>query len=364
MMSRTTLRLPALRRSRLGAALAASVLCFAGAALEPVAAEDFPEPPAEPPAKEADAGWSTPSGAAPTPASSTLPPPRIVRRTSARTTTPSVATPPAPTAPAAPVPPPPATPSAGTFRETEPRAPMQATPLPPRDAPPASAVQQARAPACRILSIQKTHNVEQDTVARGGALYLQLDIDYEVRGQQGRDVYVAVWFARTADGSLVKSLTHDYSDGAGHVTVQTRWTRVIAPSVRYAARVLVPYHTFPADPSQASYEIDARVQILRKEAARGRVSILARDKTTFRVYGAPADERRDPPSGPALDRRPLASPGLGEIDETGIPEGFGAEDVAGETGTIRTPGIQDGSGAKATPGEAGRIIDLPSPVGK
>ena len=213
-------------------------------------------------------------------------------------------------------------------------------------------------PTCRILSIQKTHNVEAPDGV-GDVLFLQLDVEYEVRGQQGRDVYIGTWFARSADGRLVRSLRQRYADTAGNATIQTRWTRVTGATARYAATLLIPYQVFPAHESGKSYEIDARVQLLRNEA-RGRVSLLARDKTMFRVYGL-SEEEQEPTRAPSdgLDRRGFAMPGEGgEIIEPGIPTGIGAKDVAGEQGTILTPGRQDGSGAKDTPGESGAIDDV------
>ena len=338
--------------------------------LAPAAAEDFPVPESAP-AKGADE-WSAPSGpssAKPAPAASNLPPPRIVKRRSGN----AAATPAA-------------TPSTGTFqadpmparRTTTNAAPLPSQPatvtrVPARPAPPTMMTGTSRTPAGtaarpatprvtavngRVISIEKTHNVESEAIETGGPLFLQLDIEYEVMNQQGRDVYVGVWFARKDNGQLIKSLTHDYRDGGGNLTIQTRWTRVIGPRVKYAATLLIPYYTFPADQTEESYEVEVRVNVLRNERQRGRVSVLARDMTTFRVFGTPKDELPDAPTGPVIDRRAYAMPGgEGKILEPGIPTGRGATHVPGETGTILTPGIQDGSGPKATPGETGIIRD-------
>ena len=307
------------------------------------------EPPA---AAEDDSNWSPPAApgaraGTPPPTNAALPPPRIVRRSSG-----------APARSAAPV-------RTPYIRDVPARAftpagisptPLDARRLPTRTPLPAAP---SATPACRILSIEKTHNVEAPDI-EAAQLFLQFDVEYEVRGQQNRDVFVGIWFARVADGKLVRSIQRHFADSAGNVTLQTRWTRM--PNNlprRYAATLRIPYAAFPVHETGESYEIEARVQVLRTEASR-RVTALARDKTTFRVYGMPPEEVRDEPEGPVLDRigADSASTG-GEIVEPGIPTGRGAGDVAGETGTIITPGRQDGSGSKATPGEGGVIEDLP-----
>jgi hypothetical protein len=122
--------------------------------------------------------------------------------------------------------------------------------------------------------------------------------------------------------------------------VQTRWTRVVGASTRYTARLQIPYAAFPVDATADSYEIEARVTILRTERNR-RMTALGTDTTTFRVFSLPEDEQPlDEPTGPVLDRVGASTPT--------------------STGEIVEPGLREGEGPKATPSETGVIEDLPS----
>lgn len=287
-------------------------------------------------------GWSPPATAprrAPPVARNdpSLPPPRVVRRRhggmpAAGASTPRRATPPM-RAPA----------TAGT-RETAPTGgtlpPIAVTPrtarapvAPARTAQPAAPVAPRTAVTTtpratdrglegnRVYNITKVHNVALDNrSAAPGELALQLDVDYEVRGQAGRDVYVAVWFARSDDDTLIRSALPTYRDRAGHATLQTRAARVSQPAARFKATVRIPYRAFPMAAGESSYEVVARVQVLRSEPG-GQVTLLCRGSTTFRVYGFDEDAGAEPDTMPAPAR----------------VEGAGGTSIAGEDGRISDP---------------------------
>jgi hypothetical protein len=169
----------------------------------------------------------------------------------------------------------PAAPSAPAIR-----APVTATPsLPtaPRAIPTAVS-------ATRVFSVAKTHNV----ALADADLALQMDVDYEVRRQNGRDVYVAIWFVRNDTGEHIRAAVATYADTAGFLTLQTRSARVRGDAGRFTAALKIPYRAFPVAQPNDSYEVSARVQILRADGG-GRVSSLAKGSTTFRVYGYPDD---------------------------------------------------------------------------
>jgi hypothetical protein len=358
---------------RLAIAACCLFLCPAsGFAEDAPADQEFPAAP--PPATSAaDDAWSTPSGPSAAPraasASSTLPPPRVVRRRSS--SAPAAGEPVQPAAlPIRSVPDQRRPAQAPLPQPTQPRPmqaqPMQAQPMHPvpmqggASLPGASTRMTAVQTGARILDIRKTHNVKGAEQEKGGPLYLQLDVDYEVSDQQGYDIYVGVWFLQASDRKPIQSLSNQYRDASGTAMVQTRWTRVASPRATYTATLQIPYATFPAQASGTSYGVEARVQVLRIETQRRMVRVLASDMTTFQVYGLPADgTRAKRRTGTELDTRGFEMPGLGEIDQPGEPTGFGAADVAGESGRIETPGIQDGSGAQAKLGESGVIDDLP-----
>lgn len=364
-----TLRIPFL-------ALAALMLAFGSTAQ----ADDFP------PAKEDEtqpsgasetppAGWSPPATtpgrtARPTMNDPSLPPPRIVRRGGARSTTPrapvntppSTNNPPISVTPRAPVSTPPTgttnppisvtprtprstTPNAvpGTMMPpppAQPRAPAGTTPptttmTPPATTQPRSPVQPTATATgttgvagSRIFNITKMHNVPLD---RGPGteqdLALQLDVDYEVRGQNGRDVYVGIWFANKETGTMVQAAVPSYRDRAGNATLQTRAGRVAGNAARYKATLRIPYAAFPMGPGQASYDVEARVQVLRSEG-RGQVTVLCRGSTTFRVYGYEEGEEPAPP--PAADDGIPNDVQRGEI----VP----GTSIPGEGGRISDPG--------------------------
>jgi hypothetical protein len=163
---------------------------------------------------------------------------------------------------------------------------------------------QAAGAGTRVISIRKQHNVEIPGVGAAGSLgrkdlALRLDVGYEVHGQAGRDVYVAVWFARLDSGALIRSAMPEYADASGQVTLQTRAARVAGNAARFVATLRVPYRAFPVASGEDAYDVQARVQVLRQEGP-GRVSVLARGSTSFRVYGAPET--------PALAPAPAATP--------------------------------------------------------
>ncbi|MDF1700701.1 MAG: hypothetical protein P1V36_06035, partial [Planctomycetota bacterium] len=313
--------------------------------------EDFPPPGSdapEAPAKKAPAkktpaagtsetpptGWSPPavtpgrSAASFAPTDSNLPPPRVLRRrrgTAPIAGMPAARTPVARTpvarqpVPAQPMPPlPPTTPVTTQPRtgavaitprtaqpNTTPSVPLVRRPPPPSAAGPitrtGATTGQAGPSGSRIFGVSKLHNVPLD---RGPGteqdLALQLDVDYEVRNQAGRDVYIAVWFARKADGTLVRSAVPAYGDRTGNATLQTRTARVAAAAARYKATLRIPYSAFPMGAGEASYDVEARVQVLRTEAS-GQVTVLCRGSTTFRVYGFDEGEAPAPAPAPARD---------------------------------------------------------------
>ena len=331
-----TIRMPYLTRAACAAAALALVLGTPGTAraddpddaFPPAKTEGDAAPADDAKAEEAapDTGWSPPAttpgrAARPTMNDPTLPPPRIVRRRSstaptARATTPSAPLPPSSRTPAradtavthAPLTGPTTTPSLDdtpavrvtprTARSTTTPGSMPAgapaastPPLQPR-APTTMPVPRtpARSAAGEVYGITKLHNVPLD---RGPGtqddLALQLDVDYEVRGQRGRDVYVAIWFVRASDGTMIRSAVPAYGDRDGHATLQTRSARVALDAARYKATLRIPYRAFPMGAGEASYDVEARVQVLRTEA-RGQVAVLCHGSTTFRVYGFDENE--------------------------------------------------------------------------
>ncbi len=267
-----------------------------------------------------DAPWSPPAvtpGAGS--ALGSLPPPRVVRRRGSlparRPTTanraptgtpappraplrdlPSVRDVPARTNP--PLPPidnttgrTPSAPSAGTF---------------------AAATTAAGVGGSRVIGIAKTHNVPLERVdGQPQDLALQFDVDYEVRNQANRDVQVAIWFARADGTGLVTSSMRQYADARGKVTLQTRSARVAGTSARYNAVLRIPYRAFPIKAGESSYDVKARVQILRSEAA-GKVTVLCEGTTTFRVYGFEETAEEMKPE----DAKPADSPAVANEDGT------------------------------------------------
>jgi len=240
--------------------------------------------PPPPPAAKPSGGsmWSPPAGV-PGDASSALPPPQIVRRGAGAARAPLAA----PAAPGATAP----TPPTGTLPPPPPSGPPAplaparttgTTTAPALPAQPAAPAELPRALAgSRVFGVSKSHNIPLP----GGDLALQMDVDYEVVGQAGRDVYVAIWFVRTDTGAHIRAAMSTYADTTGFVTLQTRSARVEGASARFTATLKIPYRAFPVAQVNDSYEIEARVQILRDDGS-GRATSLARGSSTFRVYGS------------------------------------------------------------------------------
>jgi hypothetical protein len=241
-----------------------------------------PKPPA---LKPAEAGAWSPPAVVPGGTGSALPAPQIIRRRGG-TAAPS-AMPRAPTAPRMtrtepPIvdmpttrpPPPPLLPAPRGPSATGPVVRTPALPTAPRAFP-------TVVTSTRVFSVAKTHNV----ALAAGDLALQMDVDYEVHGQDGRNVYVGIWFVRRDTGAHIRSALTTYADSDGFVTLQTRTALVRGNTGRFTATLRIPYRAFPVAQSSESYEVEARVQILRADGA-GRTTSLARGTTTFRVYGS------------------------------------------------------------------------------
>jgi len=134
-----------------------------------------------------------------------------------------------------------------------------------------------------IDRIAKQHNLTM----RIGGTGMRIDVTFTAINQANQSVYVGVWFARKEGGELIRSAMRDFSDASGNTTAQTRPVRVVGTASVYKTSVMVPYGAFPAPGAGDSYEIEARVQLMRREGANAR--ILARGTTTFRVHGPEAD---------------------------------------------------------------------------
>ena len=213
---------------------------------------------------------------------------------------PQAATPSAPTGTppaswAMPPPPPPPPPLPDGTPDAMPGTPMPGTPMPATSMPGAGASPKPTTAVGvegnRVYGVAKSHNVELTVPVAAGSndvaireLALRLDVDYELRGQAGRDVYVAAWFARAETGALLTAGLPAYADGQGHVTLQTRSARVTGDASRFLATMQIPYRAFPVSTGEDAYDVEARLQVLRDEGG-GRVTVLCSGATTFRVYG-------------------------------------------------------------------------------
>jgi hypothetical protein len=168
-------------------------------------------------------------------------------------------------------------------------------PPPPSPSPPAGTVRYypELAFGSSIQEIRKNHNLP----TRDGQLALRMDVLFNARGQAGRDVYLAAWFTDRRTGKLVSTPRRFYADGMGHLTVQTHRVRVAGDPASYASSLWVPYSAFPPPATGASYEVDAKVQLLRQES-NGRVTVLCEGTTTFTVHGPGAPGAVAPASAP------------------------------------------------------------------
>lgn len=134
-----------------------------------------------------------------------------------------------------------------------------------------------------IDRIAKQHNLRMRTGGAG----MRIDVTFTAINQANQSVYVGVWFARKEGGELIRSAMRDFSDASGNTTAQTRPVRVVGSASVYKTSVMVAYSAFPAPGAGDSYEIEARVQLMRREGVN--VRILARGTTTFTVHGPEAE---------------------------------------------------------------------------
>jgi hypothetical protein len=305
------------------AALALWLLLGPVAAADEPPPEDAPKPPVAEEKADPPPAWSQPPEAAPA-----LPPPTVIVRRRG-TPLPPVHEESAVKDVPSEIPPP--TPAAQPEREVAPPT----APAPPPE--PERRAEDGRLPIAMtpsmVQSITKTHNVPLED----GERVLKLEVEYEVVGQAGRDVYVGIWFVRKDKDRYVRAAMWQYRDPQGYLTAQTRSARVGSDTARYVAALQVPYGAFPMREGDQEYEVQGRVLVLRRESG-SRMTVLARGETTFTVYAGPAEpEAVEPPAEAA-------------------PEAFPAP-----TGTIEEPWIPEGEGPKAEPAPDGIIEDVKGP---
>ena len=79
--------------------------------------------------------------------------------------------------------------------------------------------------------------------------------------------------------------------------VQSSPVRSTSDAQQYTVSLWLPYAAIPQMPGVATYEIEAQVQLLRRDGTAA--TLLTRMTTTFRVYGPAraADEAQSPPVG-------------------------------------------------------------------
>jgi hypothetical protein len=153
-----------------------------------------------------------------------------------------------------------------------------------------------------IVRIEKTHNLPSEILPRRTAdahepvldrppldaprsLSMRMDVHFVVRGEMGRDVFVAVWFMDRRNGAMIRSNLPAYADSGGLLTAQTHAARVGHDPAAYVATVLVPYAAFPRDPHDDTYGVEARVVLMRPPGPGCDAAELARSSTTFVVHG-------------------------------------------------------------------------------
>jgi hypothetical protein len=131
----------------------------------------------------------------------------------------------------------------------------------------------------KVLGIQKRHNQPW----RGNWVALELDMLLAVVGQSGQHVGAVVTFFEEETGRPLRSAMQPYVDGEGNACVYTKLQQIQSNSRLLRARLTIPYRALPWPSKGPSYGVEARVRLVRKDAA-GNFSVLATGQTTFTVH--------------------------------------------------------------------------------
>jgi hypothetical protein len=189
-----------------------------------------------------------------------------------------------------------------------PAVPIRARPLPDRS---------------QVGTIRKTHNVPLDD----WGLALRLDVELALVGAADAPVRLMAWFASRRNGVLLRSVLRPWRDGQGHLFTQTEPLRTTMRAGWFGGTLIVPYGAFPHPRNGSSYEVEARLMLVRVDRV-GRAAVLGRGSTTFTVHADTVESEARPAPMPEVPEgeAPVVFPapaGMDVEEVVPLPDGVG-----------------------------------------
>ena len=139
------------------------------------------------------------------------------------------------------------------------------------------AVSGAPAPTTAIGEIKKEHNVDMPD----GRKAVRLTVPAEISGQQGKTVWVALWFTDTSERP-VASNDPAYADPSGFLRMVSADATLSKDHESQVFAFLVPYAAFPRR-REGKYLVIAHAKLVRRDSPKN--VILATCATSFTVEG-------------------------------------------------------------------------------
>ena len=153
-----------------------------------------------------------------------------------------------------------------------------------------------------VVAIAKTHNVLWSCACPDKAI--RLDVLFAVVGMKGEYVGATVDFY-DGRGRPILSVNYPWANRQGQVSAWTKLIRIQHDARWLKTALVVPYKAFPCPPDRGSYEVEARVRLLKRRGADDYETVVG-GRTTFTVHGA-SEGPRDWRDYTGSERRPMQS---------------------------------------------------------
>jgi len=130
----------------------------------------------------------------------------------------------------------------------------------------------------KVIAVRKHHNVPW----AGNWLALEFEMAFAVVGQSGQDVGATITFYEVATQRPLRAAMRPYVDSEGNLSIYTQLVPVSADAQVFRSRLKIPYRAFPWPTKGPTYEVEARVRLMRR-SPEGEFAVLDRSTTSFNV---------------------------------------------------------------------------------
>jgi hypothetical protein len=133
----------------------------------------------------------------------------------------------------------------------------------------------------RVIDVRKVHNVPLGAALNLG---LELQVDAESAGQQGRHVGVLVTFLYYQNGCMIRATHERFADRYGFLKAWTEPVVVTEPLQRHQATLTIPYAAFPCPPKRCGCNYAVEAWVLLMSRGEDGDFVIGRKAVTFFVH--------------------------------------------------------------------------------